>query len=75
VNADFEKLPYEVRRDYTIRKQILWESADATSAELSVKEVEFIRRYQSNNPEIGYNRWPRFRESLTPESCDPQPRE
>lgn len=60
VNADFEQLPQEVRRDYTIRKEILWESEECTEAELSLKEVEFIRKFQSNNPEIGYNRWPKF---------------
>jgi hypothetical protein len=58
VNADFQSLPAEIRRDYTVRKQILWESEAATEEELSVKEVEFIRLYQSNNPAIGYNRWP-----------------
>ena len=26
INADFAELPDEQRRDYTIRKQILWES-------------------------------------------------
>jgi hypothetical protein len=61
VNADFMSLPEEVRMDYSVRKQILWESATATDAELSVKEVEFIRKYQSNNPAIGYNRWPKYR--------------
>jgi hypothetical protein len=60
VNADFERLPDEIRKDYTIRKQILWESPDCTEKELSAKEVEFIRKYQSNNPIIGYNRWPKF---------------
>ncbi len=63
INADFENLPDEVRRDYTVRKQILWESETATDQELSAKEVEMIRKHQSNNPEIGYNRWPPFRES------------
>ena len=61
VNSDFENLPKEVRLDYTIRKQILWESEDATEAELSEKEVEFIRKYQSNNSVISYNRWPKFK--------------
>lgn len=60
VNADFEKLSDEERRDYTIRKQILWESVDCEESELSAKEVEYIRKYQSNNSEIGYNRWPKF---------------
>lgn len=61
VNADFMDLPDEVRRDYTIRKQILWESEDATEAELSAKEVEYIRQYRSNDPAIGYNRWPKLK--------------
>lgn len=60
VNADFEKLPDEIRKNYTIQKEILWESQDCTESELSLKEVEFIRKFQSNNPEIGYNRWPKY---------------
>lgn len=56
INADFAKLSADQRRDYTIRKQILWESETATEAELSVKEVEMIRNYRSNDPDIGYNR-------------------
>ncbi len=60
-NADFETLPDEKRRDYTIRKQILWESEDASETELSTKEVEMIRLHQSNDPSVGYNRWPKFK--------------
>jgi hypothetical protein len=63
VNADFMNLAEETRRDYTVRKQILWESTDCSERELSEKEVEFIRLHQSNNPAIGYNRWPKFNES------------
>jgi len=63
INSDFESLPEEVRKDYTIRKQILWESDDCSEAELSQKEVEFIRKYQANDPKIGYNRWPKFSEN------------
>ncbi len=62
INNDFLNLSEEVRKDYTIRKQILWESEDCSEAELSQKEVVFIREYQSNNPQIGYNRWPKFNE-------------
>ena len=62
VNADFAALPDEMRRDYTIRKQILWESETATEAELSAKEIEMIRKYRSNDPDVGYNRWPKFPE-------------
>ena len=59
VNTDFQSLSEEQRKDYTVRKQILWESETATDEELSVKEVEFIRQYRSNDPAVGYNRWPR----------------
>lgn len=59
VNADFEKnVPKEQHLDYTIRKQILWQSATATDAELYAKEVEMIQAHRSNDPQIGYNRWP-----------------
>ena len=49
------------RRDFTIRREILWESETATDAEVSAKEVEFIRALRSNDPTVGYNRWPRRR--------------
>lgn len=47
------------RRDFTIRKEILWESA--TGREASVVEVEFIRALRANDPAVGYNRWPPLR--------------
>ena len=61
VNADFANLPEEVRRNYAIKKQILWESETASEAELSRKEIEFIRQYRSNDPGIGYNRLPKWK--------------
>lgn len=61
VNADFESLPEAVKKDYTVRKQILWESASCSEAELSAREVEFIRAHRSNDPDVGYNRWPVLR--------------
>ncbi len=57
VERDFTR---EQRRDFTIRREILWESETATDAEASQKEVEFIRSYRSNDPAVGYNRWPKF---------------
>ena len=51
----------EQRRDFTIRKEILWESVSATDIELSSKEVECIRSLRSNDPAIGYNQWPKFK--------------
>lgn len=62
VNADFARLPETTRRNYTIRKEILWESPNCAESELSTKEVEFIRKFESNNPAIGYNRWPKFQQ-------------
>jgi hypothetical protein len=60
VNTDFQNLPRGQQLDYTVRKQILWESEDASESELSAKEVEMIHKHRSNDPEIGYNRWPKF---------------
>ena len=57
IKADFSR---DQRRDFTIRKQILWESETASDAEVSQKETEFIRAMKSNDPAVGYNRWPRF---------------
>ncbi len=48
-------------RDFTIRKEILWESDSASDQEVNAKEVEFIRAFRSNEPEVGYNRGPRAR--------------
>ncbi len=61
VNADFMRLTGQQRRDYTVRKQILWESEDASEEELSAMEIKFIREHQSNNPEVGYNRFPPYK--------------
>lgn len=60
INEDFAKLPKEKQLDYTIRKQILFESEDISESELSKREIQFIRHYQSNDPAIGYNRFPKF---------------
>jgi hypothetical protein len=62
INDDFARLPDDIRLDYTIRKQMLWESENATESELSKKEVEMIHKYRANDPEIGYNRWPKLKE-------------
>jgi hypothetical protein len=50
-----------IERDFTVRKEILWESEAATDSEVSRKEVEFIRLLQSNDPNIGYNQSPRVK--------------
>ena len=55
IALDFDS---DQRRDFTIRKEILWESDTASAEEASRKEVELIRQHRSNDPEVGYNQWP-----------------
>ncbi|HXO21536.1 MAG TPA: GIY-YIG nuclease family protein [Thermoanaerobaculia bacterium] len=57
IEVDFTR---EARRDFTIRREILWESESASDAEVRAKEVELIRALRANDPAIGYNRWPKF---------------
>ena len=49
------------RRDFTVRKQILWESEIASDSEVSRVEREHILALKANDPTVGYNRWPRRR--------------
>ena len=49
----------EDRLDFTVRKQILWQSDSAPESEVNQVELAFIRELNSNDPDIGYNRWPR----------------
>lgn len=58
IAADFTD---EQLMDFTIRKEIIWESFTDDIKEVNKMEVELIRQHQSNNPEIGYNMWPKFR--------------
>lgn len=57
VAADFDE---DTRRDFSLRKEILWESENATQDEVNQKERHFILALRSNNPSIGYNRRPRW---------------
>jgi hypothetical protein len=43
----------EQRRDFTIRREILWESGSASRAEVSAKEVEIILALRSNQKKKG----------------------
>ncbi len=49
------------KQDFTIRREILWQSNEATDREVNKKEVELILKHKSNNPEVGYNRWPKYK--------------
>jgi hypothetical protein len=53
----------EQRRTFTITRDILWESECETRAEVTRMEMEFIVRYRSNEPSIGYNQTPSFKAS------------
>jgi hypothetical protein len=60
IAADFTR---EERREFIVRKEILWESASASRSEVSRKEAELILEHRANDPSVGYNRWPKFRHS------------
>ena len=49
----------ESRSDITIRKEIIWESDNATMSELLAEERRLIIEYRSNDPRVGYNRYPK----------------
>ncbi len=57
IEADFPTR--EIRRDMTIRREILWESETAADAEVRRVEREFILTLRANDPAVGYNRNPR----------------
>lgn len=65
VATDFSS---EVQKDFTVRKEVLWESETATDGEARQKEVEIFRQLQSNNPLFGYNRWPKFNHNTAEKS-------
>lgn len=58
IERDFTR---EQKRDFAIRKEILWESEQSSDKEVNQKEIEFITSYRSNDPAIGYNQWPKFK--------------
>ena len=60
---------HDQRRDFTIRREILWECEAATHAEVTAKEAEFILALRSNDPAVGYNRWPKLRMTAKPPSA------
>jgi hypothetical protein len=58
VARDFTR---EQRRDFTIRKELIWGSFDAPEAEVRRKEIELIMLHKSNDPEVGYDQFPKHR--------------
>ena len=55
IAADFTR---EQRRNFSVNREILWESETATDLEVNAEEVRFIRLLRSNEPQFGYNKWP-----------------
>jgi len=49
------------RRDFTIRREIIWESDTATDEEVAQVEAAYIRALGANDPTMGYNEWPEFK--------------
>ena len=51
----------EERKSFLVKKEIILESEELSDSEINKLEVEYIKKYQSNNPIIGYNQWPKFK--------------
>lgn len=47
------------KKNFTIKREIIWKSQKASNQEVNKKEVEYILKYKSNSPAIGYNQWPK----------------
>jgi hypothetical protein len=57
IAADFPSR--SLRRTITVTREILWESQTASDAEVRRKETELILAHRSNDPAVGYNKFPR----------------
>jgi hypothetical protein len=57
IENDFTR---DQKRNFTIQKEIIWESEMASIEEVYQMEIEFIKKFRSNDPNKGYNRWPKF---------------
>lgn len=60
IEKDFTR---EQRKNFTIRKEILFEAENLTDQEINKIEIKFIKQFQSNDPNIGYNQWPKFKDT------------
>jgi hypothetical protein len=58
VAADFS---LQERRSFSVTREVLWESETATVQEVTAMELDFIYLHKSNDPAIGYNRRPKFK--------------
>lgn len=67
IEQDFTR---EQQRNFVVRKEILWESASAPDSEVNRVEIEYIHALRSNDPEVGYNRWPKLRCTGVPSAAN-----
>jgi hypothetical protein len=51
----------EQRRNFLVRREIIWESEIASNMELFQEEVEFIQTLKSNEPLVGYDQWSKYK--------------
>lgn len=58
VEKDFTR---KQRSDFTVRREIIWQSDTATDEEVDQVEAAYIRALGANDPKMGYNEWPEFR--------------
>ena len=49
---------WDERQIFTVTREILW-SGVGTQSEITRIEIDWIRRLDSNNPNVGYNQFPR----------------
>lgn len=64
LNPQLEKdLSEEEMKHFTITKDIIWESSDATNQEVYDMEMKMIVELESNNPQKGYNLIPKYKAS------------
>jgi|25_taG_2_1085351.scaffolds.fasta_scaffold02004_2 antitoxin Xre/MbcA/ParS-like protein len=55
LNDEFAHLPESAKKNFITRQETLWESERCSNIDLLTKKREFVRRYESDNPKVGYN--------------------
>lgn len=58
IEKDFTR---DEKDDITIRKEIIWKSETSSIEEVYQQEIYFINKFRSNDPNIGYNMWPKYK--------------
>jgi len=55
----------EERQSFTVTRDILWYSETADRSEVTRMEIQFIVQLRANDPTVGYNQSPPFRQQPT----------